>query len=404
MKIHKRILSILLSLLIFVGLTSTVFAAFGPSRPTKEWSPSVSGFDYVTFNSFTGVPNGIGDERDFLRGVQVGRDSIWSDPVANVTQDAEIEIKAYIHNGADPDLNNLPGTPGVAKNVVVRAAIPSGVNQSHDTTFYISADNANPGTVYDTVTATGANNGYFSLEYIPGSAKLNQNGNVTTLSDNIVGSGVALEDIPGCFEYVREVTFRVKVKMPHYTLNKKVRLEGQTSNDWKENIKVKPGQTVEWKLEFFNIGKTVLNDVVILDQIPVNLTVVPGSVKLIDGNFPNGYVFGSDAVQNNGRQVNIKIGSVNPGINSIIAFKTKVDEAPELKCTTKQLINSAYATPSNPSTTITDNASITVEDSNCPTTITKLPSTGPGDVVGIFIATTIAGTLAHKFVVARRYQ
>ncbi len=38
------------------------------------------------------------------------------------------------------------------------------------------------------------------------------------------------------------------------------------------------------------------------------------------------------------------------------------------------------------------------------TTGTKLPNTGPGDVVGMFVATTVAATLAHKFILSKRYQ
>ncbi len=39
-----------------------------------------------------------------------------------------------------------------------------------------------------------------------------------------------------------------------------------------------------------------------------------------------------------------------------------------------------------------------------PTVTTVLPNTGPGDVVGIFAATTFAGALVHRFVLGRRYR
>lgn len=196
----KRILSVFLALVIVAGLSSTAFAAFGPSRATKEWNPNVAGFDYVTFNSFTGVGNGIGDERDFMRGVQVGRDSVWSDPVNNVTQGAEVEAKIYIHNNADKRLNDQPGNPGIARNVKVRVALPQGTKQVQEATSYISADNAQPKEIYDTLGMTGANNGFFAVEYVPGSAKLHKNGTTTALSDNLVTSGVNIGDIKGCFE------------------------------------------------------------------------------------------------------------------------------------------------------------------------------------------------------------
>lgn len=403
-RLPKKLLVAAMTLVFIASMTSTAFAAFGPSRPTKAWSPNVEGFDHVTFNSFTGVGNGIGDERDFLRGVQVGRDSVWSDPVKNVTQDAEVEAKIYIHNNADARLNDQPGNPGVAKNVNVRVALPTGVKQTQDTTAYISASNANPGTVFDTLTVTGANNGYFALEYLPGTAKLHQGTTVTALSDSLVTSGVNIGDQKGCFEYVREVTFRMKVKMPHYTIQKKVRFEGQTANDWKESLDVKPGQIVEWKIEFDNVGRTQLDNVVILDQLPANVTVVPGSVKRIDGNYPNGYVYGNDAVQNNGTQININIGKVNPGINSIIAFKTKVNDTDALKCKTSTLVNTAYATPQGFSP-IHDAAQVVVAQPACqPSQPGELPNTGAGDVIGMFVAVTVAGAVVHRFILARRYS
>lgn len=418
-RLPKKLFVVFLSVALVAIISAPAIAAFGPNRPTKAWTPGVAGFDHVTFNSFTGVGNGVGDERDFMRGVQVGRDSVWSDPVQNVTQDAEVEAKIYIHNGADASLNDQPGNPGIAKNVKVRVALPTGAKQSQEANAFISADNAQPGTVFDSLTMTGANNGFFAVEYVPGSAKLNKGGATTALSDSLVTTGVNIGDQRGCFEYVQEVTYRMKVKMPQYNFKKQVRFEGQTKNDWKENLDVKPGQVVEWKLEFDNIGRTLLNNVIILDQVPANTTVVPGSVKLIDGNFPQGYTYkDAEAIQNKGTQVNVNIGNVNPGINSIIVFKTKINDTKETQCSVQTLVNTGYATPQG-YTTVKDIAQVKVTGTkkDCvpptptpqpqptPTTPgqpTKLPETGAGDVAAIFSATTIAGAMAFRVFTARR--
>jgi len=133
----KKFLAIFLIAVIAVAFSAPALASFGPSRPTKAWNPNVSGFDHVTFNSFTGVGNGIGDERDFFRGLQVGRDSAWTDPVKNVDHSSEVEAKIYIHNNADSTLNTQPGAPGVAKNVKVRVALPAGTKQVQQATAYI---------------------------------------------------------------------------------------------------------------------------------------------------------------------------------------------------------------------------------------------------------------------------
>jgi uncharacterized repeat protein (TIGR01451 family) len=409
-RLFKRALAALMAVALIAGLTGTAFAAFGPDRPTRVWTPQENGFDHITFNSYTNVGNGIGDERDFLRGVQVGRDSSWSDPVNNVSQGAEVEAKIYIHNDADPLLNTQPdgqgGFKGIARNVTVRVAVPTGSKQTQDATAYISADNAQPGTIYDTLTMSGANNGFFELEYVPGSAKLHKGGTTSALSDNLVTSGVNLGNQNGCFEFVQEVTFRMKVKMPNYSISKQVGIPGQTANDWKESVSAKQGDTVSWLITFKNTGTTELKHVKIVDEVPAGLTVVPGTVKLTNGNYPNGYVYPNSAIQANGRQVNVDIGNYNPNIGAYVSFRTTINkETGQAACTAKSIVNKAFATPEGYGA-ISDTANLSVVPEQCkPTTPPKeLPNTGAGDVVGIFVATTIAGAVAHRYFYGRKFN
>lgn len=56
-----------------------------------------------------------------------------------------------------------------------------------------------------------------------------------------------------------------------------------------------------------------------------------------------------------------------------------------------------------------DNSIQSVSGESCTVTINtqippELPNTGAGDIIGIFVATTVAASLAHKFVWARRFQ
>lgn len=413
-QLTKRFTALFLSVLIVAGLASSVLAGFGPDRPTKVWSPTVEGFDHVTFNSFTGVPQGIGDEREFFRGVQVGKDSNWIDPVNGVTQDSVVEAKIYIHNGAKQSLNDAPGNPGIAKNTRVRVELPSGEAQTQNATAFVSADNASPGSVFDTLTMTGANNGFFELDYIEGSAKLyaadpekqSPPSFVSNLSDNLVTSGVNIGDVKGCFEFVREITFRMKVKMPHYQVRKQVRYIGQGPDDWKDQINVKRGQTVEWKVTPINVGRTVLNHVILLDQVPEHLSVVPGSVKLFSSNFPDGFTFGPEAIQADGRQINVDVGSLAPDSSAPVLFQTKVSKSEDLKCGNTLIVNKVFMTPKNPKTTISDKAAVKVIGEVCkdipPKTPPELPDTGAGDVVGIFSVVTIAGAVFHRLFLARK--
>lgn len=342
-RVPKKLFAAVATLALVAGVASGAMAAFGPDREIRDFANNQGGFDHVTFNSFVNVPNGIGDERDFFRGHQVGTGGTWSDPVNGVAQGAEVEMHILVHNNANPVLND--SGEGVAKDVNVRAELPAGSAQSQQATAYISASNATPTQIYDTLDLTGANSGFFELEYIPGSAKMfnHENGQTTAISDSLVTTGVNLPDQKGCVNYIREITFRVKVKMPRYQIQKAVRLKGEDNSKWRDAANAKIGDTVEWEIWFKNSGQTVLEDVTIVDDLPPYLTVVPGSIKLYKG--PNSMTVPDDAIQKNGRQINVNTGDYNPGNDAYIRFATTIDNNEVIACGIHELGNVAYATP-----------------------------------------------------------
>jgi hypothetical protein len=71
-KVPKKLIAALAVVAAVAGIGAGVMAGFGPDRPTKQWTSAENGFQYVTFNSYVGVPNGIGDERDFARATVTG--------------------------------------------------------------------------------------------------------------------------------------------------------------------------------------------------------------------------------------------------------------------------------------------------------------------------------------------
>jgi hypothetical protein len=186
----KKIVAAVAVIAAVAGIAGVAIAGFGPDRPTKAWSPTVTGFDHVVFNSFTGVSNGIGDERDFARGSIVGTQAGWADPVNNVPDGSEVEVKLYIHNNADSTLND--SGVGIAKNVNVKVSVPTVSAQAQDITSTISADNASPKSIYDTLSLTGLNGGFFELTPVAGSVQIyDANGAATALGDQIFsGAGV----------------------------------------------------------------------------------------------------------------------------------------------------------------------------------------------------------------------
>lgn len=421
----KKVLAACAVMVASLSLVATAHAWF-PNRPTYTIEQPAN---HVTFNSITNNPN-EGDERAFFEAKDAAHQQTdgFSHTV-NVKDSDELLLRVYVHNNAADHLNgtNFNGS-GVARNTKVRIHLPTATASALRANAYISADNAQPREVADTIDLKS--NGFFNLEYVPGSARQYTNAvpSGIKLADSIVTSGAPIGYnkadgvVPGCFEYSSIVTIKVKVKKPHYTIQKSVRFEGQTSKDWKESVAAKPGQTVEWRIEFRNIGQTALKQVKVVDEIPAGLDVVPGSVNLYNGNYPSGYTYPNSAIQANGRQVNVNIGDYNPGINAFVLFKTKLPATEKLKCGVNEFTNTAYATPEGYGA-IKDTAGVEVDsDKECeqpkkpeqPTTTPKpkapvqaqpkpttLPVTGAASVLGIFAGTSTLGAVLHRVWVRR---
>ncbi len=342
-RIPKKAFVAVATIALVAGVASQAIAGFGPNREIRDFANNQGGFNHVTFNSFTNVPNGIGDERDFFRGSKVGPSAAWTDPVTGIAGGTEVEMKILVHNNANPALND--SGEGVAKNVNVRAVLPTGIAQSQQATAYISASNAQPQQIWDTLDMTGAGGGFFQIEYIPGSAKVynHENGQTSAISDSLVTTGVNLGDQKGCVNYIREVTFRVRVRMTEYKTQKTARLKGEDSTKWRKTVNAKVGDQVEWRIWFANSGTTRLNEVSLVDKLPSHTTVV-GNIEMDKGSNPTA-VYGADSIKEGGKSIHINMGDFLPGGGAYVYYTTKINSAKELECGINQIINTAYPAP-----------------------------------------------------------
>lgn len=277
-----------------------VKAEFYPNRTPFDYSKPCNSSDNdpydrcgsltgPVFNSFINTPS-YGDERAFLdarRSDQTAAGS-FKNVLTNVTDGSkEVVIRMYVHNNANQTTN---ATNGIARNTKVRIALPTATSQTLRARGYISADNASPGLVEDTVDMTAGEQ--FNVEYIPGSATLYNNGpfkNGTALSDSVVTTGApvgynALDgNMPGCFEFEAVVQIRIKItpkQNPNIDFSKQVAVPGQA--EWGEKVSVKPGDRIKWLISFSNKGQVDLTDVNISDKLPPHLNLTSGSVRYID--------------------------------------------------------------------------------------------------------------------------
>jgi len=180
---------------------------WGPSRPTFTWANPAT---YVTFNSITDNPT-VGDERTFFTAYPTNVNNNGQNDLT-VTDNEEVTLRAYFHNNAASNLGL------VAHNTRVKVALPTTAATDQTETATISADNANPGAVFDNVHLHASTP--FTLTYQTGSAKLFNNvfTNGTPLSDSIVtGSGAQVGynaidgNVPGCAQFSGWVVLHVVV-------------------------------------------------------------------------------------------------------------------------------------------------------------------------------------------------
>lgn len=196
----------------------------------------------------------------------------------------------------------------------------------------------------------------------------------------------------------------VEVNTPQIEALKQVRKLGDTA--WTTTIAAKPGDAVQYRLLVSNTGNVVLNNVTLRDNLPVGFTssgIVSGTTSQMSGDlFGQGLNIGTLLI---GQEKEIIFGTIikadteacNPPALNV--FIVKADSLPEKQATanvsickeTKQVVQ-------------------TVVVKNVPTpppaqpVANILPNTGSANVIGIFIGTSVIGTLAYRYILGRKFD
>lgn len=336
-KAPKRFMALGALVAVAAIVVPAVVNAWGPTRQTFTVEKPA---DYVTFNSITNNPN-YGDERNFVTIKDAANQNKggWTDDI-KVKNGKEYYVRMYVHNNAAENLKL------VAENTVAQFNVPSHEAKRIQIDGYLSASNAKPGKVWDQAVFTADSN--FKLDYVKGSATYTNNvfTGGTKLSDAVVTSGAKLGydkldgKIPGCFKYDGFVIFKVKATTSDFSVNKTVRLTDSSDKTFKETVTAKPGDKVDFQIEFKNTGGSQLKDVTIKDVLPKGLTYVKDSTYLANSAGARKI---SDGVTAGGAV----IGGYLSGANAFIKFTATVNKNDDLpKCGINNLVNTATATTS----------------------------------------------------------
>ena len=365
-KIGRVMISILIGLVPFLALTNA--SAYGPERATFTMEEPA---DYVTFNSITDNPV-LGDERNFVRIAEDGAGEAYKDEI-KLEPGKTYELYIGYHNNAKSSLNKTGA--GIARGAKVAVQYPTTVSPSEpgDISAIISAVNANPSEVWDSVRVLADTD--IVLNYVVGSAKIYNDwgSNGSVMSTDIfseTGTYLGLNQLdgllPGCAEYSGHILIKFKANTTEARVNKTVSIDG---SNFSKEIEAKPGDELTFKVEFTNSGTTDLNNVTFHDEFPEGLELIPGTTTL-KYSTESESISMTDLIASNGYNT----GTYGAGTGATLIYKAKVSTA-QYYC--GNLVNKIFVDHNNGE--ITDGAIIIVKGDGCEPTPTPTPTPTPED-------------------------
>lgn len=406
--------------------------AWGPERDTYTMaSPAKS----ATFNSITDNA-AVGDERDFVRIVKVGTGAAYSNEVT-LEDGAEYEVYIYYHNDASSTYNTKDyDYKGLARETRLASSFPINVKSGERGTVSgtISSSTTTPEKVWDEAYVKAEEGKEFNLAYKEGSAKIYNDWGVngSTLSTALFsekGTFLGLDNLDGlilgCDEFSGQVVYKLvatevetaeeepEPETPKFYIEKRVSLDGGES--WREAAEVKPGDVVEFRIKFENVGTTTLKNVYAYDTLDMatGMEYVPGSTRV---KITSGELSGvEDGIFTSG----VALGKFEPGETAEVRYKVKIsDEEGKFVCGETVLYNGAAVSfgtedwkgsedsddgdgeSKGGMATQYDKVKITVKRDNC--TPEELPVTGPAEIILAVIVVLGVGAGGAYYITSRR--
>ena len=376
-----------------------------PSYTIDQINSGVLG-NKIVLNSIS--DSTIGDEKNFV-GARLdngnhGASNVWNGNEITAENGKTYIVRLYVHN------NNPKGTDAVATGVTTSFVIPETTGKSVEVNGVINSTNATPSKYWDNVVFKSNSN--FHLEYVNGSALLENNGiganGGVKLSDEIISKGVKIGydkldgNIPGCYQYASYVTVKVKAVFDDSIVEKQVSKTGE-SGTWTESINANIGDTVYYRIHYKNTSGNTVDSVAIKDVLPTNMEYVKGSAVLYNATNPNG-IARDDTVNTKG----VYVGGYADNGDAYLVFAAKIVDV-NLACGQNKLVNWGQVTVNGKVTQ--DSADVIVaktcaentpEEPVEPSTPEVLPKTGPASVVVTALGLGSVVTAAGYYIASRK--
>ena len=383
---------------------ATLANAWGPERQTyTNQSPAPK----AVFNSITNNA-AVGDERDFVRIVEIHEDGTKDNYTNEVTVSPgkTYEVYIYYHNDASSTYNDKAHDYiGVARESRISAAFPESIaaGQKGEVNAIISSSTTSVPEVWDEAYMIASED--VTLAYINGSAKIYNDweANGSVLSTNLFsadGTYIGLNQlngiILGCDEFSGQVVFRLKAsgvpkrgEDPQPTTG--FELEKKVSNDgginWVDSVDVEPGKEIEFKVTYRNTGSVAQKDVSAFDTLEeaTGMEYIAGSTRLVRNGKEEKV---DEAVSGGLFDGGLRIGEVAAGEELTIYYKAKISDNKDTFACGKTILHNLVGMSGRRAdqedaglATSYDKVSVNVIRSGDGCLPSSLPETGPAQII-----------------------
>lgn len=325
---------------VILAVASLVFgvgrvAAWSPERGvyTRETPAEVA-----VFNSAIDNPE-IGDEREFVKVAEVREDGTrgeYQDELV-VSGGKIYEVVVFYHNDAEPKYNSREfDYQGVAQGVRLSAEFPEVIEaeEQGEVRAKIVSENTEVSEVTDGAMLYAEEGVRLSAEL--GSAKIYNEWGVSgsVLAGSLFGEGVMLgmDELNGVVmggeEYAGRVVFRLRaeslaeeVPVAGFSVDKKVTGDLKA---WADEIVARPGDELEFKISYRNVGSVAQADVSVFDTLEgmSGLKYVRGSTRVLRGEGEERI----DDAKGLFSEEGVRLGEVEAGEEVVVFYRVKVLE------------------------------------------------------------------------------
>lgn len=277
----------------------------------------------VTIAATTGVAN-----------VTAGATSYTSSTNASYDQVVKTEV-TYTNTEA-------AGSNLVANGVHIKINIPTAAGATQTITTTTGGSNTNTVNGSAVVNLAQAN-GY--LQYVPGSAQARiteTNGTIVNVvvPDSEIESAQGYEINNGNPCQSAAVAVEARVMVPGVKITKQVE-ESTQSNAWTTQNTANPGDTLKYLITYQNTGNTTQNQVIVRDNLPPKMTLVPNTTTVTDGSHPSGQLLPDNDITQGGEN----LGNFTAGAIAYVTLEVKVPTADQLACGQTEFRNVGLVQP-----------------------------------------------------------